>query len=291
MGAELGNVITIGVTAGCVYALIGIGFVLIYRATGVVSFAQGGFMTLGGLIFGSALAEKWNLYLALAVMAAALALFGAVIYRVIFARIVGGDPFITSVCTVGLATVMFAGASLKWGPSTIVFPQQLGYSRHKVGFLTFNPVQLFTIATTVVVFIFLMVLLLRTLIGLKMRAVASDARLAAHTGVRVVRVSSLAWALGGITGGLAAAVFLLGGQTDPGSIYALGLVAFPAVILGGLDSIPGTLVGGILIGLVQSVTAQYAGSKWQDMAAYGVLLLVLLTRPQGLFGNAQVVRL
>jgi branched-chain amino acid transport system permease protein len=124
-----------------------------------------------------------------------------------------------------------------------------------------------------------------------MRAVASNTRLAAFNGVNVVRTSTLAWALGAVTAGLAGVVFLLGTQPDPGSVFSLGLAAFPAILLGGLDSIVGALVGGLLIGLGQAAIGVYLGGNWQDVVAYVVLLVVLLVRPQGIFGDARVARL
>ncbi|MCW2526274.1 MAG: hypothetical protein JWM76_1134, partial [Pseudonocardiales bacterium] len=131
----------------------------------------------------------------------------------------------------------------------------------------------------------------KTPVGLRMRAVANNTRLAAYSGVNVVRTSTLAWAIGSLTAGLAGIVYLLGAQPDPGSVYSLGLAAFPAILLGGLDSVSGSLIGGLLIGLLQSSIGVYIGGEWQDVVSYGVLLAVLLLRPQGIFGGAEVARL
>jgi len=193
---------------------------------------------------------------------------------------------------VGLGILVEAGVLLIWGPAIIVIPQLFSYQvHHVVGQLGFSNIDLFAMAVTVAVFAVVLFGLHRTPVGLRMRAVANNPRLAVFTGVNVLVTSTLAWAIAGLTAALAGIVYLVGTQPDPGSIYALGLAAFPAILLGGFDSIAGTLVGGIIIGLVQATVAVYVGGAWQDVVAYGVLLAVLLLRPQGMFGSPQVARL
>ena len=292
MSADVATVIVNGLVTGCIYGLIGIGFVIIFRATGVVSFAQGAFMVLGALIFGSVVNGGGDLAIGMIAVSAALFIGGGLIYWLVFARLVGSDAFITAVATVGLGTLIEAIALLIWGPSTINIPQQFSFHRHHVvSTLGFSNLEIFTMCLTVGIFIIVLIGLHRTPVGLRMRAVANNARLAAFTGVNVVTTSALAWAIAGLTAGLAGVVYLLGTQPDPGSVYSIGLAALPAILLGGFDSVPGALVGGVLIGLVQAAVAVYIGGAWQDVVAYGVLLAILLVRPQGLFGSAEVARL
>jgi len=293
MNTDLATIVASGLTTGCIYALIGVGFVVVFRATGVVSFAQGAFMVLGALLFGTLSRLGAGLTVGLLVVCAALAVGGALTYRLVFARLVGAEHFVLSVATVGLGTLISAVALLVWGPTTILVDPQFdpGARYHIVGELSLTPRDLFTLALTAAVFVLILLGLHRTPIGLRMRAVAANSRLAAHTGVDVVRTSTGAWAIGGLTAGLAGVVFLLGTQPDPGSVYALGLAAFPAILLGGLDSIAGSLLGGLLIGLLQATVGVYLGGEWQDVVSYGVLLAVLLLRPQGIFGGAEVARL
>jgi branched-chain amino acid transport system permease protein len=293
MNTDLANIIASGLTTGCIYALIGVGFVVVFRATGVVSFAQGAFMVLGSLLFGTISNHGGGLAVGLVVVCAVLAVVGALIYRLVFARLVGAEAFVLSVATVGLGTLVAAVVLLIWGPTTILItPQFSADSRyHIVGALALTPRDVFTLVLTIVIFALILVGLHRTPIGLRMRAVAGNARLAAHVGVDVVRTSTAAWAIGGLTAGLAGVVYLLGTQPDPGSVYSLGLAAFPAILLGGLDSVAGSLVGGLLIGLLQATVGVYIGGEWQDVVSYGVLLAVLLLRPQGIFGSPEVARL
>jgi branched-chain amino acid transport system permease protein len=258
-----------------------------------VSFAQGAFMVLGALIFGTVSHDGGNLAVGLVVVCAALPVIGGLIYWLVFSRLVGAETFVTSVATVGLGILVEAVALLIWGPTTILVqaPFSALTSYRVWGQLHLTPLDLFTFIVTAAVFIVILVGLHRSRVGLRMRAVASNTRLAAFNGVNVVRTSTLAWSLGAVTAGLAGVVYLLGTQPDPGSVFSLGLAAFPAILLGGLDSIVGALVGGLLIGLGQAAIGVYLGGNWQDVVAYAVLLVVLLVRPQGIFGDARVARL
>ncbi|MCW2528152.1 MAG: livH 17 [Pseudonocardiales bacterium] len=293
MNADLANVIQNGLITGCIYALIGVGFVVVFRATGVVSFAQGAFMVLGALLFSTVIRHGGGLSLGLLVILVALPVIGGLVYWLVFARLVGAEAFVTSVATVGLGTLIEAIVILIWGPATIFIKPQFSFDSryHVVGKLNFTALDVFILALTAVIFLVILLGLHKTPVGLRMRAVANNTRLAAYSGVNVVRTSTLAWAIGSLTAGLAGIVYLLGAQPDPGSVYSLGLAAFPAILLGGLDSVSGSLIGGVLIGLLQSSIGVYIGGEWQDVVSYGVLLAVLLLRPQGIFGGAEVARL
>ncbi|MCU1621123.1 MAG: branched-chain amino acid transporter permease [Modestobacter sp.] len=293
MNADIANIIGNGLVTGCIYALIGVGFVVVFRATGVVSFAQGAFMVLGALIFATVTRNGQDLSVGLIAVVLVMFLIGGLIYRLVFARLAGSEVFVTSIATVGLGIVLQVVALLVWGPEVIVVPAPFDFRSqvHVVGALSFSALDLFVMGLTVVVFALIVVGLQRTPTGLRMRAVANNPRLAAYGGVNVVRTSTLAWGIGAATAGLAGVVFLLGSQPDPVSVFSLGLAAFPAILLGGLDSIPGSLVGGILIGLLQASVGVYIGGAWQDVVSYCVLLGLLLIRPQGILGSVGVARL
>jgi branched-chain amino acid transport system permease protein len=292
VSANLANILITGITTGCIYGLIGVGFVVIFRATGVVSFAQGAFMVLGALIFSSVVHAGGGLAAGIVVAGGALFLGGGLVYWIVFSRLVGGEAFVVSIATVGLGTLLEAIALLVWGPNTINVPTLFSSQLHDLsGTLKVNDLDLFTVILTVAVFVIIVVGLQRTPVGLRMRAVANNPKLAGFTGVNVVRISMLAWSIAALAAGLAGVVFLLGAQPDPGSVYSLGLSAFPAILLGGIDSVGGALIGGILIGLLQSTVGIYIGGSWQDVVSYMVLLVVLLFRPQGLFGSAEIARL
>jgi branched-chain amino acid transport system permease protein len=285
------NILVDGITNGCIYGLIGVGFVVIFRATGVVSFAQGAFMMIGALLFASCVRSGTGLVGALAVAGAALFVGGGLIYRIVFSRLVGSEAFVVSIATVGLGTLLESGGLLIWGPGIITIPVLFSYRLHHVGSLRFDNLDVFIVVFTVVVFAVIVFGLHRTPVGLAMRSVANNAKLAAFAGVNVVRMSTLSWAIAGLTGCFAGVVYLLGTQPNSGGVYSLGLAAFPAILLGGLDSVPGALVGGVLIGILEAAVATYAGGTWENVVAYIVLLGVLLLRPQGIFGSGDVARL
>jgi branched-chain amino acid transport system permease protein len=291
LSQQISQVVINGVVNGCFYGLIGVGFVVIFRATGVISFAQGAFMAVGALLFGTLNADNLNLYLAVVVVAIVLFVIAALLYRIIFTRIVGGDPFVTAIATVGLGTLVEAVAVVIWGASVVTTISPFSYKVYGWGFYKLSGLDIFTIAATIVLIGVIILALQRTKIGLRMRAVANNTTLAAYSGVNVVRISMLAWGVAGVTAGVAGVAFILANQTNPGSVYTVGLAAFPAILLGGFDSIPGSLVGGILIGLIQAAVGTWVGGVWQEVVAYLVLLGVLLVRPQGLFGSAEVARL
>lgn len=291
METSIGIIIN-ALTLGCTYALIGLGFVVIFRATQVISFAQGVFMMIGALVFASLARSHWPTPIALIASMAFLALLAALTYRLVFGRLVGLEPFVVSIATVGLGTMFQAIGLMIWGAGTIEKPRLFGTGIHHLyGSTGISSVGIFTVVVTAAVFVIVAAGLWFTPLGLRMRAVADNAALAAYNGLNVTRLSSGAWAIGGATAALAGIVYLIGAQPDPGSVYSLGLLAFPAILLGGFDSIAGCVVGGLLIALIQTLAVKYIGGEYQDVVGYVVLLVLLSCRPQGIFGRVNARRL
>lgn len=291
MDDRIGAVITTTITSGAILALVSVGFVVVYRATKVVSFAQGAFTLVGAFVFLRCAEHGFGFAGALAVALVVDLILGAVIYRVVFARMEGSEPFIAAVATIGLAIVVESVATIVWGSSPIILPDVVSGRRFTpVSGLRFEAADLVVAGMALVVYLILALSLQRTRAGLRMRAVADMPKLAAHSGVNVTRMSMLAWAAAAGTAAVAGVAFLLTTQPAPTSVYALGLTAFPAILLGGFDSIGGAVVGGFGLALVQAVVVTQAGGDWQDIASYGLLLAVLAVRPQGLFGSAEASR-
>lgn len=291
MGAQIANIITQGAIQGCIIGLIGAGFVILYRATGVISFAQGSFMVIGALLFQTT-GSHVEFYADFLLVGAMVFVLGGLTYRLVFARLVGTHHLVTAIATVGLGTMLDAAAILLWNdPSQITSQTPFGYHTYGFGDYKLNQYQFFVLAATLVFYIGILVGIHRTRIGLQMRAVANSERLASLAGVNVVRISTLAWALSAMAAAFAGMTYAFAQQTDPGTVYSLGLVAFPAILLGGFDSIGGSIIGGLLIGWIQGIAGTYIGGQWQDVIAYVVLLGLLLVRPQGLFGSPEVARL
>jgi branched-chain amino acid transport system permease protein len=291
MSPQVANLITGTLTTGSILSLIAVGFVIMYRGTKVISFAQGAFSLIGGFIFMGLTRNHLGLVPALVVTLGANLVVGAATYQLVFSRLVGAEPFITAMATIGLGTVLEAVAIMIWGSAPITLPTILsGHAYHLGGSLIITPVEIFIVAAAIVLFALLVALLYRTPLGLRMRAVADQPRLAVYTGVSVVAMSTLAWALASMSAALGGIAFLMTTQPSPDSVFSLGLVVFPAILLGGLDSIVGALVGGLVIAFIQNVVTTYGNGTWVDVASYGILLAVLLVRPQGLFGSAEVSR-
>jgi branched-chain amino acid transport system permease protein len=289
---DFAAILTATVVNGCQLALLAVGFVLLFRATGVVSFAQGSSMVFGALFFYAVAEHGWGLVPALIASAVLVFVASALIFRLVFARLIGAPPFVTAIATIGLATMLQAVAVLIWSDQPIAPPSSL-LSLNSIdlgGAFYTNQVQIFTLVVTVVIFAVIIAGLRYTRTGLYMRLVADAPRLAALHGINVSMVSATAWGLAGLTAALAGIAFVLGTQSSPSTVYALGLSAFPAILLGGLDSIVGALVGGAVIALIGAVATIYAGGQWADFISYALLLLVLLLRPHGLFGKPEVNR-
>jgi branched-chain amino acid transport system permease protein len=286
------EIIINALTLGCTYALVGVGFVVIFRATKVISFGQGVFMMIGALLFAGFARADWPTWLGVVVAVVAMAALSALTYQVVFGRLAGLEPFVVAIGTVGLGTLFESVGLMIWGPSTIQMPQLFGIKLYHVyGPAGVNAVDILTMCVTAGAFLLVGAALYVTPTGLRMRAAASDASLAAYHGLAVSRLSAGAWAIGGGTAALAGIVFVIGTQPDPATIDSLGLLALPAILLGGFDSIIGCLVGGILIALVQTITVQYMSGNYQDVVGYLVLLLLLSFRPQGIFGRVDARRL
>ncbi len=293
MSAELAAAIVQSLVQGSLYALIGVGFVVLYRSTGVLNFAQGSFMTLGA--FASyQLVDGWGLPLVLAVplTIVALGLAGAGTYQLGFRRLVGAPPFTLVIATLGLSVVLQTITVLVWGPDQRTLPEVLSREPVLEPFgLAVSALDLFCVGLALGLIVILELVLARTRLGARMRAVADAPLLAAHLGIPVGRMSALAWGIGAACAGTAGVAYSVRTTLDPVALQGFGLVAFAGVLLGGMGSIRGALVGGIALAAVQNAAVFVFGGAWTDVVAYAVLFAALLVRPQGLFGSPTVDRI
>jgi branched-chain amino acid transport system permease protein len=277
-------------TLGAVYALIGVGFVVMFRATGVLSFAQGAFFLLASLVFYSLTNAGLGLWAGLVVTTVIVGLAGALCYLGLF-RPAGYDLLFVSLATVGLGTAIESAIALGWGSNLFEPKPLLPVAAHRLaGNIRITDSQIVTIVMAIVLIVALVGLIYRTPVGLRMRAVANNSVLAAYGGIRVSRISALAWGISAAAAGAAGVGYTLGTVIDPSTLPSLGIVVFPAIIIGGLDSLAGVAVGSIVLALVQTLASVYIGSDWQDIVAYALLLGLLWARPTGLFGSRNLVR-
>jgi branched-chain amino acid transport system permease protein len=285
-----------GISLGFIYGLIALGFVVIYKATEVVNFAQGSLLLLGAYIV-FRVHDKLGFVGAVLVGAAAAALGAALIEFVLVRRARHADPIALAILTIGVDIALSTDLSRRINQDLLFFGDPWKLKTATFGPFTIPQARVAAMVVSIVLVALFFVAFKYTNWGIATRATAEDGETAALMGISRSRVSTVSWVL---AGGLAtvAGVFLglAPSPTLDRSANLIALNAFPAAVVGGLDSTEGAVVGGLLIGVVQSLAEGYnsqlhfLGSPLSDVSAYGVMLIVLLVRPSGLFGTREVVR-
>lgn len=282
-----------GLLAGVMYSLVAIGFVLIYKASGVFNFAQGAMVLFAALTFVSLLERGVPFWLAFLVTLAVMVLLALLIERAVLRPLVGRSPITLFMATLGLAYIIEGAAQALWGAQ--VHGLELGISDEplELGGLLLSQFDLFAAGTAAALVLLLSLLFNRTRIGLSLRAVADDPRAAMTIGIRLPRVWAVVWAVAGFVGLVAG--LLWGARL--GVQFSLSLVvlkALPVLIIGGFTSISGAIVGGLIIGASEKVAEVYLGpiigGGIENWFPYVLALLFLLVRPAGLFGERAIER-
>ncbi|MFJ5731791.1 branched-chain amino acid ABC transporter permease [Streptomyces paradoxus] len=287
-----------GLALGAVYALVALGFVIIFKASGVMNFAHGSLLLLGGYLT-AVLHDDLGFAGALAVSVLVTAAVAGAMDRFLL-QAGGPDPHtahVQTIVTIGVDILILTDLSRRIGGDLLPLGDPWGDSVSGLGPVTVADSRIAAIVVSAVVIAGVFALFRYTTWGLSLRASAEDVEAAALMGVRLVRVRMLAWCLAGALAALAA-VFLAAFPA-PGLERTTGqiaLKAFPAAILGGMASPPGALAGSLLIGMTEALVAGYQselhvlGEGFGDVAPYAVMVLVLLVRPTGLFGGKAAVR-
>ena len=276
-----------GIAQGCIYGLIALGFVLIYKATETVSFAQGELMMLGafaGLVGMTMLGFPY--WLSVVCTIAAVALLGLVTERLVIRPILGQPAFSIVMLTIGLGYVgrglitMIPGIGTETHTLPVPYKDQIW----KLGSLVLSAEQVVVIGVTAVLCVALFALFKYSKLGVAMQASSQNQLAAYYMGIPVKRLNGLVWALA--AGVAAIAGLLLAPITCVhANMGFIGLKAFPAAVVGGFGSLPGAIVGGLIIGVVESLAGFYLPEGFKDIAAYIVVLLMLVVKPNGLFGE------
>ena len=288
-----------GFSLGCTYALIALGFTVIYRASKIINFANGSMSLVGAyLISWFSVNEGVPFFLSVAIAIVALAAFGVVFQQLVLARVrvrVEHPVFTVVMITIGVSTAMAAGIDAIFGSNSRVLGDPWTSSSFHAGGVVFIWIKVWAIIFVAVTLLGFFLFDRYSRYGVAMRATASDTEAALAVGIPVSRVYALAW---GIAGALAvlAGLFLAGFPDSPQpTLGNAALTAFPAIILGGLESPIGATIGGVTIGLVQLWSSGYEpswlGNGFYTIAPYIVMILVLLVRPYGLFGVRPAERL
>ncbi|MCG8695795.1 MAG: branched-chain amino acid ABC transporter permease [Minwuiales bacterium] len=275
-----------GVAVGCIYGMIALGFVLIYKATEAVNFAQGDIMMLGAFAAFSIIALMgFNYWVGLFGAILIMAVFGYALEALLLRPVIGQPQFAIVMLTIGLGFIFRTVAGAIWGHDPSAFYTPFTGKVASFGPLVIAQENLAIIVGTALLCLVLYLFFTRTRLGVAMQASSQNQLAAYYMGIPVKRVFSLIWA---ISAGVAAvAGVLLSPLTliDPGTMGFFGIKAFAAAVLGGFGSIPGALVGGIIIGVVEQFAGRYLPAGFQETSAYLVLLLVLVLKPSGLFGQ------
>jgi len=275
-----------GTAAGCIYGMVALGFVLIYKATEMVNFAQGELMMLGAF-FAFTFIQLWGLsyWLGFLLAIAATGAFGYLLDALVLRRVIGQPQFAVVMLTLGLAFIFRAAAGAIWGYDAVGFTTPFTNQVAKFGSgLVLGQDQVSIIVGTIILCGVLYLFFSRTRLGIAMQASSQNQLAAYYMGIPVRTVFSLIWA---ISAGVAAvaAVLLVPVQMIDVNMGLIGIKAFAAAVLGGFGSIPGALVGGVIVGVVEQLAGYYLPAGSMELTSNIVLLSVLILRPQGLFGQ------
>ena len=274
-----------GISNGAVYAAVALALVLIWRATRIVNFAQGAMLMVTTFIASAVISGGASYVVGFVVALASGLVLGAIVERVLVRPVETAPPLNAVILTLGLYTLLVAVAGMIWGNTPRSFPAAFSLRGYKVGGTTllFTPNDTFIVLTVIAVALILVLLFRATTLGLQMRASAFRPEVARLLGVRVGHMFTLGWALAAVAGAIAGVLVAPSVFLGPNSFDAVLISGFVAAVMGGLDSPPGAIVGGLVLGLALSYVAGYEGSSLVPLAALAILLLVLMVRPTGLF--------
>lgn len=281
------QVILSGIAQGCIYGLIALGFVLIYKATETVSFAQGELMMLGAFC-GLALVSylKWPFALAVVASMLAMACMGWLIERAVINPVLGEPAFAIVMLTIGIGYVIRGLITMipDIGTETHTFEVPYKDMSLEWGGVVLGATQLVVIGSTAVLCALLYAVFKYSRVGIAMQATSQNQLAAYYMGIPVKRLNSMVWALAAAVAAIAG--LLLAPITFVhANMGFIGLKAFPAAVVGGFGSLPGAIVGGIIIGVVEAMAGFWLPEGFKDVAAYVVVLLMLVFKPNGLFGE------
>jgi branched-chain amino acid transport system permease protein len=283
-----------GIAVGSLYALIALGFVLIYKATGVINFAQGEVIMVAAfvafyLVTGFGL-PFWAAVLGTLIIAAFL---GAATERLLLRPMLGEPVFSVVMITIGLSIFLRSMSGIVFGHHNYVFPNPFPQEPVNLWGITLSHTHIWSTLISFALMVLFLIFFKYARLGLGMRATANDQETATLMGVNIRRVFALTWGISFVIAGVAG-IFLANVMVLNVGLAFVAISAFPAVILGGLESVPGAIIGGLAIGIIENLAGgyldKYVGGGVKDVTPFAVLFLVLMFRPYGLFGTEEVER-
>lgn len=280
-----------GASAGGIYALVAIGFGIMYRTTRVFNFAQGDFGALGAYVaFSVWITMNLGFLPGLVAGSVAVGLLAIVVERLALRPLYHLGEVYTFISTIGLGFAIKGAIQQIWGPIPFSVPSVFGDQAVQIGSLRIVPQVVGTLAISLVLSGAIYAFFKWTKVGLAMRASAQDRQVAGLLGVDVDRMFTLAFFLGGAVGGLAGILLAPIGFMSPTMGTSLGIPGFIAALVGGLGSMPGAVVGGLLLGILQAFAVFVVDPRYRDLVVYGAFVVMIILRPMGLFGEERAAR-
>lgn len=277
-----------GIANGCIYGLLALGFVLIYKATEAVNFAQGDMMMLGAFLsiaFINASEANLPFLLGITLASIVMGLFGYLLDRFVLRGIFGQPQFAMIILTIALGFLMRFAASVIWGHNPISLETPFSGVMLNVFGLTIAYVDVIIILSTVVLTSILYFFFAHTRLGIAMQASSQNQMAAYYMGIPVKRINGIVWALSGVVAAIAGVLFAAKGAIEPSVGLLFGIKAFAAAVIGGLGSLPGALAGGLLVGIIEPFAGRYLPMGFGQVAPYVLMLTVLILRPGGIFAQ------
>ena len=292
--ANPGDLIVGGLATGAIYMIIAIGFTLLWQTSQAINFAQGEFVMFAGFIAAGAAEFAHAPFWVCALLAiAGMIALGFALERVVLRPLIGRPIIAVVMATIGLAAVLRGSAVLAFGAGTRNIAMPIPDDPIPLGSITLPPVEVVGAAVSLLFLAGFTWFFLKSRTGIAMRAVADSQQVAMAMGINVRRYFAFAWAMAGVVSALGGIVWgaMLGVDNQ---LALVGLKVFPVVILGGLDSIVGAVIGGLIVGIVENLAAGYfdplVGGGTKDFVPYLLMIIVLMLRPEGLFGRRRIER-
>ena len=284
------NLLMSGLVIGSLYGLIAMGFAMVYRATGMVNFAVGEVMMLVAYIsFNLAQIPHIGFVGLLCTTIPVAMVLGFLIERVFIRPMLGEPMFSRVMVTIGLAVVIRSAVILIWGVEPKPYPRLLGDEIIRFGELALYPGQIFSVVALAVLCLLMTAFFRYSRIGIAMRATSNNETTALLMGINVKHISAISWVLSSTFAAFAGLAFCLMFSLEP-EISQMGLRGFPASILGGLDSVVGGAFGGLVIGVAENMAGGYLGRGLKEIAGFVLIVIVLMVKPYGLFGQREIER-
>ena len=284
---EILQLIFSGLSSGCIYGLIALGFVLIYKSTEAVNFAQGDMMMIGSLTIislTSSTALGMSFFFAVPLMLLIMGIIGFLIEKLFLRHITGESQIAIAILTIALGFIFRFIAGVIWGYDPQSLESALIGKYYIVGEMVMSAAELLIIFVTILLTVFLYYFFASTKMGIAMVAVSQNQLAASYMGIPVPKMQSVTWIIAGLLAGIAGLLYSAKSSVDPVT-GLLGIKAFAAAVIGGFGSLPGALAGGLLVGLIEPFAVRFLPDGYSHLIPYIVLIVVLILKPHGLFSQ------